>query len=83
MSRQILPRGGRGGRVADFEEPYIAWRKSTASDSGGCVEAAAVGGSVLVRDSRNRGGAVLRFPPVAWSAFLERARSAGPCRGRT
>ncbi|HWN00806.1 MAG TPA: DUF397 domain-containing protein [Streptosporangiaceae bacterium] len=71
-----------GGPVADFEEPGIAWRKSLASDSGGCVEVAAASGSVLVRDSANRDGAVLRFPPVAWSAFLQSALSTNPAPGQ-
>lgn len=56
--------------MADFREPHITWRRSTASDSGNCVEVAALGGSVLVRDSANPDGARLRIPPVAWSAFL-------------
>lgn len=61
--------------MAEFEEPCFAWRKSTASNSGGCVEVAIAGGAVLVRDSANRGGPVLGFATVAWSAFLAKARS--------
>jgi hypothetical protein len=61
--------------VADFEEPRIAWRKSTASNSGGCVEVAVVDGSVRIRDSANPDGAVLELPPAAWSFFLTRART--------
>jgi hypothetical protein len=72
---EVPPRGGGGGRVADFEEPCIAWHKSTASDTGGCVEVAVVDGSVLIRDSANPNGVVLRLPPATWSAFLVRARS--------
>jgi len=56
--------------VANLEEPGIAWRKSTASDTGGCVEVAVVGGSVLIRDSGNPDGVVLRLPCASWSAFL-------------
>lgn len=59
-----------GGRVANLEEPGIAWRKSTASSTAGCVEVAVVGGSVLIRDSGNPGGVVLRLPSASWSAFL-------------
>ena len=68
--------------MAGFEDPGITWRKSGRSDSGGCVEVAAAGGSVLVRDSRDRRGAVLRLPPAAWSAFVDQARAtnAGPGR---
>jgi Domain of unknown function (DUF397) len=71
--------------VADFEEPCIAWRKSTASDSGGCVEVAVVDGWVLIRDSANPYGIALKLLPVAWSAFIARARRKDfgpdePCR---
>jgi hypothetical protein len=61
--------------VADFKEPCIVWRKSTASNSGGCVEVAVADGLVLIRDSANPDGVMLRLPPGAWSAFLARARS--------
>jgi Domain of unknown function (DUF397) len=70
-----------GGLVSGFEEPHVAWRKSTKSDSGGCVELAAAAGSVLVRDSRNRSGTVLRFPSAAWSAFVGYARGTDPGPG--
>ena len=56
--------------MTDFEEPGSAWRKSTASDSGGCIEVAAGRGLVLIRDSKDRGGAILGVSPVAWSCFL-------------
>ncbi len=58
--------------MTDFEEPCIAWRKSTASNTGNCVEVTAVDGSVLIRDSVNRDGVVLRLSPVVWSSFLAR-----------
>jgi hypothetical protein len=72
-----------GGLVVGFEDPGITWRKGRRSDSGGCVEVAAAGGSVLVRDSRDRSGAVLRLPPAAWSAFVEQARRTDPGSGRS
>jgi hypothetical protein len=68
--------------VANFEEPCIAWRKSTASNTQGCVEVAVVDGSVLIRDSANPNGAVLELPPVAWSLFLTRTRSTNPAPGQ-
>jgi hypothetical protein len=49
------------------------WVKSTASGSGGtggCVEAAAVKGKVLVRCSRNRADARLEYSSGAWLALL-------------
>lgn len=46
------------------------WRKS--SYSGGdnnCVEVAATGASISVRDAKRLHGDVLRFSPGAWQAF--------------
>lgn len=68
--------------MVNFEEPHIEWRKSTASNSGGCVEVAIVDGLVLIRDSVNPNGAVLELPPVAWSFFLARARGTNPASGQ-
>jgi Domain of unknown function (DUF397) len=47
------------------------WRKSSYSDSSGnaCVEVARPGGTVLVRDTTDRAGAVLAVPAGAWRAF--------------
>ena len=61
--------------MADFEKLCIVWRRSTKSGSGNCVEVAVVDGSVLIRDSANPNGVVLRLPPAAWSALLVHARS--------
>ena len=60
--------------MPDFERSSIAWRKSTASNSGACVEVAFANGLVLIRDSADQGGPVLRVPTPAWSAFLASAR---------
>ena len=61
--------------MAGTEESHTAWRKSSASNEGDCVQVGVVGGWVLIRDSANRDGAVLRFLPAAWSAFVARTRS--------
>ena len=68
--------------MVNFEEPHIEWRKSTASNTAGCVEVAIVDGSVRIRDSANPNGAVLELPPVAWSFFLTRARSRNSAPGQ-
>lgn len=50
----------------------LAWVKSSYSGSqgGNCVEVAASGRrKVLIRDTKNREGAVLRFPEVPWRRF--------------
>jgi hypothetical protein len=56
--------------VADFEESCITWRKSTASNSGGCVEVAVADASVLIRDSVRPDGPMLRVSTAAWSVFV-------------
>ena len=56
--------------MAEFDEQSIAWRKSTASGGGNCLEAADHDGLVLVRDSMNPDGVVLSLTPAVWCAFL-------------
>jgi hypothetical protein len=68
--------------VADFEGLCNGWRGSTASGGENCVEVAATSGSVLVRDSANRDGPVLRFSPTAWSAFVTHSHANDPDPGR-
>jgi Domain of unknown function (DUF397) len=53
----------------------LRWRKSSYSGNGGgnCVEVA-VDGRVMVRDSRDRAGTVLRFPPAAWRKFADQVK---------
>jgi hypothetical protein len=47
------------------------WRKSSASDSGGCVEVARVDGWIGVRDTKDHGaGPVLMFTAKEWEAFV-------------
>ncbi|GAA2378370.1 DUF397 domain-containing protein [Nonomuraea africana] len=54
-----------------------SWRKSSYSNiSGECVEVAPAAGGVMVRDSKNPGGAVLAFTGGEWRAFLAGVRDA-------
>ena len=48
----------------------LHWRKSSHSNSTACVEMACTQDSVLVRDTKDRTGAVLTFSFAEWSAFL-------------
>jgi hypothetical protein len=47
------------------------WRKSSYSGTNGgdCVEAADEAGRILVRDTTDRGGALLSISPDAWHRF--------------
>jgi Domain of unknown function (DUF397) len=57
------------------------WRKASYSDNGGnCVEVGNDAGRVLVRDTQDRRGRVLRFTPGTWQRFADRVKrlSAGP-----
>lgn len=52
----------------------LDWRKSSHSNSVGCLELAANGDSVLVRDSKDRGGPELSFSLLEWHQFVAGAR---------
>ena len=51
------------------------WRKSSLSAANGCVEVAFIKDQVAVRDSKDRGGAVLLFTAHEWRTFLEGVRN--------
>lgn len=51
----------------------LTWITSTYSASGNCVEVAARG-EVLVRDTKDRHGPVLRFAPEAWRRFANQVK---------
>jgi Domain of unknown function (DUF397) len=55
----------------------LSWVKSSLSmATGDCVEVAMLpDGGAAVRDSKDRGGAVLRFTPDEWLAFLGGVRN--------
>jgi len=52
------------------------WRKSSYSgtNGGSCVEAADLGGSILVRDTTDRGGVVLSISPATWQRLTATLR---------
>jgi len=56
-----------------------AWKKSSRTyGNGNCVEVAARSGDhVNIRDSKNPEGAMLRFTPTEWTAFLAGLRDDG------
>lgn len=59
--------GGNGGNCVE-----VSWRKSAASLQGmACVEVGKTGDLVLMRDSKDPDGPVLRFTPAEWAAFMD------------
>lgn len=59
-----------------MEDADLSWRKSSYSGNGGatCVEVADHGSGVLVRDTQDRTGPVLKFCPDAWRSFAEQVK---------
>jgi hypothetical protein len=53
---------------------HLAWRKSSYSSNGGCVEVAAAADRIFVRDSKDRDGPVLNFNLLEWRMFLAGVR---------
>jgi len=56
----------------------LNWRKASysAANGGGCVEVADHASRVLVRDTQDRTGPVLRFTPEAWRRFADLVKRA-------
>jgi hypothetical protein len=54
------------------------WRKSTysADNNGNCVEVGGAGPVVVVRDTKDRAGAVLTFGADAWQRFAATIKGA-------
>jgi predicted secreted Zn-dependent protease len=52
----------------------VNWRKSTYCSNGDCVEVAVLDEEVVLRDSKNRQGAILRFTLIEWETFLNGVR---------
>ena len=60
----------------------LIWhRSSTSGGNGACVEVAGLDSSVLVRDSRDHSGALLKFTSSQWLGFVQRIKNADPGRG--
>jgi hypothetical protein len=60
--------------MQDTQQEAVAWRTSTFSNGSNCVEVAFTAQAVLVRDSKNRGGAALSLSHRAWQDFTTAIR---------
>lgn len=62
---------------AERNECGLFWRKSSFSvANGACVEAVAVPGAVMIRDTVGRADSQLRFPVRAWREFIADVKAA-------
>jgi hypothetical protein len=56
----------------------LNWRKAKGSmNNGNCTEVATAAAVVIVRDSQDPSGPVLRYPATSWRSFLSSARQGG------
>jgi Domain of unknown function (DUF397) len=67
-------RNSKGKYMSGLNKITPAWRKSTWSGNGDCVEVIFNTDSVLVRDSKDPAGPVLSFTFSEWAAFLAGVR---------
>lgn len=57
------------------EDDHLEWRASSRCATNACVEVAASGAWVLVRDSVDAAGPHLTVSREAWASFLRRIRA--------
>lgn len=59
-----------------MEVADLKWRTASYSSNGGgnCIEVADHDNAVLVRDTKNRAGVILRFSPAAWRRYVVQVR---------
>jgi hypothetical protein len=77
MMSSLTAKTGSSARGEQYGRPEVLhhtptayWRKSRSSGGANCVEVAMGPGSVQVRDSKNTGGAVLKFTREEWALFM-------------
>jgi hypothetical protein len=57
--------------LSNVEISSLQWRKARRSvNNGACVEAARVSGHILIRDSTDRNGPVVRYSARSWRVFV-------------
>jgi hypothetical protein len=68
---------------SDPANDSVEWRKARRSmGNGNCVEIASSGAEIMIRDSKNPAGPVLKYADSAWMTFVASARSGTIGTGR-
>lgn len=64
--------------IGHNEGGNLAWRKALRSmNNGACVEVAATSGMIIVRDSMDPQGPIMRYTVNSWAPFVAAARKGG------
>ena len=59
----------------NLEVSDLQWRKARRSaNNGACVEVAPVNGQIVIRDSKDQDGPVIRYSASSWHTFLGGAK---------
>jgi hypothetical protein len=62
--------------LSNLEVSGLSWRKARRSvNNGSCVEVAPAGGQILIRDSTDRNGPVMRYTGRSWYMFVAGAKA--------
>jgi Domain of unknown function (DUF397) len=69
------PTSAGASRGSELATRPAVWRKSSYCQSGECIEVSALDGVVLMRDSKDPHGSVLRYDTSEWQAFLRGIRA--------
>lgn len=60
----------------DLKVTDLQWRKARRSvGNGACVEVAPLDGQILIRDSQNLSGPIIRYSEPSWCAFIAGAKA--------
>lgn len=62
--------------LSNLEASGLQWRKARRSaGNGACVEVASMSGQVLIRDSKDQNGPVIRYSGSSWYMFVVDAKT--------
>jgi hypothetical protein len=75
QDHRAAPGTHQKGKAMTIAHSSLAWRKSGRCDTASCVEVAPDRDGMVMRDSKDPNGPILRFTRKQWSDFLVAARA--------